>query len=147
MSKHFRESFSGWLALGVFFVASGVVAAYFLWPSDAAFWVGGILAWLAFGLLAGTVQELKETSQTARALCRIVSRHSRLLWAATIVLALGGNLLYLLGPDDLSWWLGGLAAMPLAFLITAWIAAHEERTGKGPTGGGGDWGGGPFAPP
>ena len=50
---------------------------------------------------------------------------SGLCWTAAWALAAAGPALYLVWPDDLSWWLAGLPAVPLV-LLAEW---RRERKG------------------
>ena len=69
------------------------------------------------------------------------------LWIAALALAVGGGVWYLLSENDLAWYLGGAAALPLLLLV----ARREERVsrekGEQPGPGYGGLGDGPWGPP
>ena len=69
------------------------------------------------------------------------------LWVAAFGLAIAGGVWYLIAENDLAWWLGGAATIPLGMLVFRRGIRVEEETGQGPGPGYGGMSDGPWGAP
>ena len=110
-------------------VVGSVATVVLLWLTvggNAAGWATFILLPLAFGIVVGATDldlrflHLRKPTRTA-------------VMAIALALAFAGGIVYLFVPGTTSWWLLGLAALPILFMEEL---LREDADGDSPPGGG-----------